>query len=68
MSKLLPDATRAHNTIGLDCWCEPRFLLPCDECDTGCSKCKNGSIELSRSVARRSNSPLVIVHNERRES
>ena len=22
-----------HNLEGLDCWCVPKYLLPCDECD-----------------------------------
>ena len=55
--------TDEHITVGFDCWCSPRYLLPCDECDTGCWKCTEGFIALSRAEAERASDPLVIVHN-----
>ena len=58
--------TERHNTaIGaLDCWCDPKFYKPCDEGDTGCWKCKDGLIRLTREEAEAENGGLVIVHNE----
>jgi hypothetical protein len=52
-----------HTTVGLDCWCSPTYLLPCDECESGCWKCVGGSIALTRAEAGASESPLVVVHN-----
>lgn len=25
--------TEEHSTNGYDCWCDPVFLVPCDECE-----------------------------------
>lgn len=55
--------TGEHTTDGFDCWCSPAYLLPCNECDTGCWKCTNGLIPLSRAEADASERPIVIVHN-----
>lgn len=52
-----------HTTEGLDCWCAPRYLLPCDDCDDGCWKCEGGSIALTREQAEASWDAIVIVHN-----
>jgi hypothetical protein len=54
-----------HVTTGLDCWCEPHFQLPCDECGDGCWKCTDGAHLLSREEAEHADRPIVIVHNER---
>ena len=53
-----------HTTDGLDCWCQPQYHLPCDECDHGCWKCEGGARILSREEAAHADRPLVIVHNE----
>lgn len=55
-----------HPGEGLDCWCSPRYGLPCDECPTdkpGCWKCDGGLITLTRSEAEATDARLVIVHN-----
>lgn len=54
---------REHVTTGLDCWCAPTYLLPCDECETGCWKCENGTTALTRTEAGAVDRPIVIVHN-----
>ena len=55
-----------HNiAVGaLDCWCDPKFYKPCDECDTGCWKCKDGRILLTREQASAEDGGLVIVHSD----
>lgn len=55
-----------HNTVkgALDCWCDPKYYKPCDECDTGCWKCEDGRIRLTREQAEAEGGGLVIVHNE----
>lgn len=59
-------ASERHNiAVGaLDCWCEPRYCLPCDECDTGCWKCESGLIRLTRDEAEAEDRPIIIVHSE----
>jgi len=69
-----------HDLLGLDCWCSPRYLLPCDECDveiapaddateqifergSGCWKCDDGCIPLSRAEAEATERSIIIVHN-----
>lgn len=55
--------SRDHVTDGYDCWCQPRFLLPCDECaGVGCWKCTNGYIELSREDAGATPMPIIVAH------
>lgn len=54
---------REHDTETLDCWCNPSYLLYCDECESGCWKCDGGSSRLSREEAEFANRPLVIIHN-----
>ena len=55
---------REHVTHGLDCWCNPLWKLPCDECENGCWKCDRGLIPLTREEAEAAEDPLVIVHND----
>jgi hypothetical protein len=55
--------TDEHITVGPDCWCSPRYLLPCDECESGCWKCTDGVIVLTRAEAEACDRPIVIVHN-----
>lgn len=53
-----------HDTEGLDCWCQPTYHLPCDECDGGCWKCSDGLIEITRADAEQLDEAIVIVHND----
>ncbi len=53
-----------HDVESYDCWCRPRFYLPCDECDgTGCWKCSAGLIELTRAEADAAEQSLIVVHS-----
>lgn len=52
-----------HILHGLDCWCSPRYMLLCDECEDGCWKCDEGLIPLTRAQAEASEAALVVVHN-----
>lgn len=54
---------RAHVTTGYDCWCRPEFLLPCDECETGCWRCVDGTVPLTRAEADASAHPVIVVHH-----
>lgn len=69
-----------HDVESFDCWCRPRYYLPCDECETspsdglgvmmvvpphlGCWKCTSGLIELTREQADICEHSLVVVHRE----
>jgi hypothetical protein len=55
--------TDEHLTSGLDCWCSPAYLLPCDECEDGCWKCVGGAIPQTRAVAETADRPIIVVHN-----
>lgn len=57
------DTASDHNNMSRVCWCCPRYLLPCDECDTGCWKCEDGHIVLTGEEAEKMTRPIVIVHN-----
>jgi hypothetical protein len=52
-----------HVTDGYDCWCGPRFFVPCDECETGCWKCDGGKVWLTLAEAEAEDRVIVIVHN-----
>lgn len=56
--------TREHVTNGLDCWCDPAYMLPCGECEAGCWKCVNGSTLITHEEAETTEAPIVIVHND----
>lgn len=58
-----PTETTDHITSGIDCWCAPTYLLPCDECEIGCWKCDGGTTPLTRNEAASEPRPIVIVHN-----
>lgn len=53
---------KAHDVDGLDCWCSPTYLIPC-ECEDGCWKCEDGLEELSREQAERAPETVIVVHN-----
>jgi hypothetical protein len=55
---------REHVTSGLDCWCNPTYQLPCDDCTDGCWKCRNGVTVIDHEAAEKSARAIVIVHNE----
>jgi hypothetical protein len=56
--------TSEHDTVGLDCWCSPRYCAPCQQCDgEGCFNCDRGLVEVTRTMAELANFPLVIVHH-----
>lgn len=60
---LITDAdVEIHDTESIDCWCSPRYLKPCDECETGCWKCERGVIPLTREEAEACDDPIIVVH------
>ena len=51
-----------HFTEGRMCLCNPRFAVPCDECDgsdSGCWRCIEGLKDTTPDEA----DPCVIIHN-----
>jgi hypothetical protein len=58
-------ATPGHVTDEThNCWCQPRFYLPCDECENGCYRCDKGLIELTGDQIDAADAALVVVHND----
>ena len=61
---------REHITDGNDCWCDPEYLLPCDDHGDSkrCWKCegRNGCAVLTRAEADATDRSIVIVHREER--
>jgi hypothetical protein len=51
-----------HVCTGFDCWCLPRYMIPCDECEEGCWKCEGGEIWVTREEAEASDLRVIIVH------
>lgn len=80
MIEPMSEARETHDLSGLDCWCGPRYIRPCDECgvpitatihcddfaafNPTCWKCEGGTIALTREEAQWADCPLIIVHKE----
>lgn len=55
-----------HSCDSLDCYCNPQYAVPCDECDgEGCWKCDDGLISLTREDAEelQDYESVVVIHN-----
>lgn len=53
-----------HNINSVDCWCNPVYLLPCDECEDGCWKCEDGLTELTYEEAADPDVTVIVVHRD----
>jgi hypothetical protein len=63
-----PDGETDHVTDGSPCWCEPRMMVPCSQCDDDdpdahCWKCGGeGLVEIDRRIGPAV--PVIFIHNE----
>lgn len=55
-----------HSSEGVDCWCQPTYLVDCS-CDNGCDLCEGTGmvpVEKIRAwLAQSLKEPLVVSHN-----
>lgn len=60
-------ADREHVEERMGCWCQPRYFIPCEDCEsvgnTSCWKCEDGRIEITAADADTREGWVIVVHN-----
>lgn len=56
-----------QHTLSDDCWCKPRFKVPCTECEAsaeGCWRCEKGWRTISRAESELHIGIVLVAHND----